>query len=76
MGIIGVRGACARVIDIRLVLFSYRGSQQLQLHLDRFIMEVIEEVLEKLISIINAVAVLSDDPNHGRARLIVIKGSS
>ena len=43
----------------------HNGSKQLQLDLGVFIMEALQETLQKLISIVNTLCILTNDPNHG-----------
>lgn len=59
------------------VFCQHRGVQTKQTskpYLSAFVVETLQEALQQLISIINALGILSYDPDHGSARLRLIQG--
>ena len=50
------------------------GGEQLQLHLRVLVVEVVQEALEQLVSVVDPLSVLADDPDHGGARLWLVQG--
>ena len=48
--------------------------QHLQLDLRRFLLKSLQEALEELVSVVDALRVLSDDPDHRGLRLGLVQG--
>ena len=49
------------------------GRQQLQLHHRGLLLEALQKAVQQLVGLVNALRILSDDPNHGRLRIWLVQ---
>ena len=63
--VLGVLGALEEQLD--------RGGQELQLHLVRLVQKVLQEAVQQILGVVDALGILAQDPDHGGARAGLIE---